>query len=644
MTDTKDALINPAGQETSPLVREVMERYGIEQGEVAFREEGAWVYCSESSAVVAVETTERTCAKLEYGQGDAYDRVQEDLDLHYIHIFYLAELTPGVQYDLRVLAEDRRGRRAESGVLSLQTRALPDAIRLPGQAPGPPYVLDQPGYYLLTEDVVAAGTALQISASHVVLDLGGHRVVYDEDDPGVADEDVEAHVERAAFGIKVVGSAQDVKILNGAVAQGRTGNGGSDESIGYNPLFADGTSQLEVAGLTCTYRGTQLSGVACRDLGPGVNVHHNVVEDLGKSIDNRHQMCSAIRLNRAEGGAVYGNLVKRARQAALGNLGKGLHVHDNELHIDSYSINSFGIGIKDDSIVHGNRIFGCGDNVVAMATTGGCRNIELYDNYIWLQAHDIAEYQAYLNAKEMESTPYSIMSGVRITWGCEDVEYRNNTILVTAREGGKVRGTFLYNEPAVHGAAFRHNLVIAIAEDEASDAWGAIAGVGNETRGPVEPMLFGGNTIVSNFANFNMQDTYGVSINYRFVGNTFVKVGDRADYATIKSREVRPSKGHMFLNSRLEGGAGYDQIDIGDEDEFTVQWLYELEAPVGADVTMVDAEGQEAFRGEVGDDGRVSVPLVHFHQVGSRRELKTPYAVTVVADGETSTVVCEPEM
>ena len=643
MTDREEPFLNPAGQEVTPLVREVMDRYGIEQGEVTFREEGTWVYCSETSAVVAVETTERTRATLEYGQGEAFDRVLDDPGLHYIHVFYLRELKPDALYRLRFAAQDRRGRRAESSVMSIETRAQPDAIRITEQMSGPPYALAEPGHYLLTEDIAAAGTALQISASDVSLDLGGHRVVYDEDDPELTGEDVDAHVERAAYGIKVLGAAQKVQILNGTVAQGRAGNGGSDESIGYNPVYAEGISQLEIAGLTCTYRGSQLSGIACRDLGPGISVHDNVVEDLGKSIDNRHQMCAGVRLNGAQGGAVFGNLVRRARQAALGNLGKGLDVHDNELHIDSYSINSFGIGIKDDSIVHGNRIFGCGDNVVALATTGGCRNIELYDNYIWLQAHDLGEYQADLNTKEMESSPYSIMSGVRITWGCEDVDYRNNTILVTAREGGKVRGTFLYNDPGVHRATFRHNLVMAIAEDEVSDAWGAIGGVGNETRGPVEPMLFGGNTIVSNFANFNMQDTYGVSINYRFVGNTFVRVGERPDYATIRAREVRPSRGHMFLNSRFEGGAGYELIDIGAEDEFTVQWLYELEAPAGARVTILDAHGSQAFDGESGEEGKVSVPLTHFHQKGPERELKTPYTVTVVADGETTSWLCHPD-
>ena len=66
MSDTTNngILLNPAGQEVTPLVREVMERCGIEQGEVKFLQKGTWLHASERSAVVAVETSQRTRAAL----------------------------------------------------------------------------------------------------------------------------------------------------------------------------------------------------------------------------------------------------------------------------------------------------------------------------------------------------------------------------------------------------------------------------------------------------------------------------------------------------------------------------------------------------------------------------------------------------
>jgi len=638
-TTSGGTLLNPVGQEAAPLVREVMERCGIEQGEVEFLGEGTWLHASERSGVVAVETSERTRAVLELDQSGGAPRKIEDPELHYIHVFFLGDLELDTEYQFHIVAEDRRGKRADSGPLSLKTQNISGAIRIPEQLPDPPYILDQAGaHYLVTEDLTTPGTALQIAASDITLDLGGHRVTYDEELQGLDD----GEATRPAFGILIPEGCADVRIFNGSILQGAGQDEGTEETIGFNPIFLDGAGAVEIAGVHCIYGGTQLSGIFCRESGPDIRIHHNVIEDQGRLIVNRHQMCSAIRLGSKEGGRIANNLVKRARQSALGNAGARVEIGHNELNIDSHSINSFGIGVKDDSTVHHNRIFGCGDNVVGMATTGGCKKIQLYENYIWLQAHDIGEYQPYLNDKEMESSEYSIMSGVRITWGANDVDYHHNVILTTAREGGYVRGTFLYNDANVHGCKFRDSLVIAIAEDEQSHGWGAIAGVGNETRGSTEPLLFHGNTIISNFANFNMQDSYGVSVNYHFVGNTFVKIGERMDYATIRGREVRPSKEHVFLNNSFVGGAGYDQLAIGPEDEFTVQWSCEPSRSAGALVVIEEADGQQVFSGEIPEAGWLSVPLTWFRQEGDRRIEAGPYTVTITDRGETTHKTVHP--
>jgi len=304
-------------------------------------------------------------------------------------------------------------------------------------------------------------------------------------------------------------------------------------------------------------------------------------------------------------------------------------VHHNELHLDSHSINAFGIAVKDHSRVHDNWIFGCGDNVVGMATTGGCRDVELFGNYIWLQAHSLAAHLPHLNTKEMESAEYSIMSGVRITWGCSHVQYHHNTILVTAREGGFVRGTFLYNDPNVHDSCCRDSLIIALAEDELSHGWGAVGGVGMEARGPVEPFPFTGNTIASNFACINLQDPYGVSVNYHFIGNTFVRIGRRPGFATVRARQIRPSRGHVFLDNRCLDGADLDHVLLGPEDEFEVQWTCELRVPDQAAVTVIAATGTPVFSGAADAQGRIRLPLTWYRQEGPGRTFYTPYRVRI---------------
>lgn len=676
---TDQIFLNPAGALVSPVVAQTMAAYEIEQGEAAFAPDGAWVHASQSSATVVLETTERARVHLagESAKGAAVRA--EQADLHYLHVFHLTGLESGEQYALTGTATDRRGRRVESQSVEVRTVApqqTDTALTSPsgerrsqadGPTPGGPVVLPEPlvlaepgGSYVLGDDLLADGTAIRIAASDVTLDLNGHEVVYnripaDREGEDLAalrggededDDEMVVGVEPGGwlpggYGIEVAADLEGVRILNGRIRQGEGANAGADCTVGFNPIVAVRSKGLEIAGVTATYGGNQLSGIVCWESSEGAHLHHCRTVDEGRLIRNRHRMCCAIRLASVGDGHLHHNLVARTRQSALGNTGHGVHVHNNELHIDSHSINSFGIAVKDGSRVHDNRIFGWGDNAVGMVTTGGCRDVELYDNYIWLQAHDITEYLRHLNTKEMESAPYSIMSGVRITWGANEVTYRNNTILVTAREGGLVRGTFLYNEPKVHDCTFRDNLVVALAEDERSHCWGAIAGVGNETRGQVEPMLFSGNTIVSNFACFNLQDTYGVAINYHFVGNRFVRVGTRPGFATIRAREIRPSKGHVFRDNEWVDGADLDHLLLGPEDEFEVQQTRAVTVPPGAEVVVSDETGRQVWAGTADAEGMVRVPVTRFRQVGGERTRVGPYRVVARRGGEETDVVVE---
>ena len=686
-------VINPAGSEASDIVKQVMQTYGIEQGEVAFVDSGTWTFGSERSAVVAMETRLRADAVLEYGETAAYGKQLQDKELHYIHVFYLADLAPDKTYHVRLTCTDRNGRKAVSRDVAVETKTVADAVHIPDDLPGPPYELNKPNTtYIVTKDIVAPKTAFRIPAAGVTLDLGGHTVTYNEEHMGLPTDSFNVMVKDSAFGVRAV-APKDLKILNGTIRQGKGNDEGSYTTIGFNPIYLTGGANSEIAGVTCVYAGTQITGIIGHYPGAGIRIHHCVVDDGGNRISDRHQQCGAIKLASPGGGKLYNNLVKRARQGALPSAGTNVEVAHNELHIDSHSINSFGIGVKDGSDVHDNRIFGRGDNVIGIGTTGGCDKVKLHDNYIWLQAHDISAYKQDLNTKEMESSEYSIMSGVRITWGSKSVDYYKNVILVTAREGGKVRGTFFSADEASRGALFRDNLVIALCEDDKSDGWGAVAGVGTASRGPVVPIEFVNNTLVSNFANFNMQDDYGTSNNYRFVGNTFVKVGDRPDYATIRARRSSgyPSTGHVLLDSVFEGGAGYDRntardanqinaawlltlsgqagaevsiknedgktvytgkltkegsvsVPLNDElqvmtkmDDFTVQWTLTISAPAGADVSIKDKDGNDAFTGKIGDDGKLAVPLTEFKQNGRTKTVMTPHSVTVTKDGKTAT-------
>ena len=632
---------NPKGQEPSDLVKEVMKKYGIEEGEPRFLDAGTWVYASETSAVVAVETDLRTIAYLFYSEGGTYEKLLRDEEFHYIHVFHLKDLKPDTTYHFDVGVTTRNHKGVATGRRTLRTKTMKDAVRIPDDLEGPPFELNKPGTtYLVTEDIVAPKTAFNITASGVTLDLGGRMVCYNEEHLGLPTDSFNNMLRESAFGVRVRGRGVDrnVKILGGTLIQGKGNDEGSYTSIGFNPIYLSGGAGSEIAGVKCIYAGKQMSGIVTHWCGPQITIHHNVVEDRGRLIANRHRQNKAIVLA-STGGKAYNNLVKRTRHVGIGGGAKNAEIYGNEIHVDSHAINGGGVGAKADSNIHHNRIFGCGNNVVAVATTGGASsaNVKVHHNYVWLHAHDIAEYGKFLSKKAMESAAYSIMSGARITWGCENPEYYDNVFLMTARDGGKIRGTFFYGDANSKGAVFHDNLVIAIAENEKSDGWGAIGGVGTRSKGEPVPILFKNNTIVSNFTHFSLKDNYGTAQNYRFVGNTFVKVGDRADYATIRGRRGYTSSGHVFLDSTFEGGAGYDRIAGLNQDDFEVQWTLTLEAPAGADVKVADAAGAQVFAGKIGADGRRDVSLTEYKFAKLKKTPMTPHTIIVTSGGRAVT-------
>ena len=632
---------NPKGQEPSDLVKTVMKSYGIEEAAPAFIESGTWVYASETSAVVAMETNVRTQAYLYITDAANYGEPIKDEELHYVHIFHLKDLKPDTEYRFEMGVTDRMHRGAASKKMTLRTKTLADVVRIPDDLEGPPFELNKPGTtYLVTKDITAPRSAFNITAGDVTLDLGGHTIVYNDEHLGLPTDSFNKMLNDSAFGVRVRGRGVDknVKILNGILIQGKGNDEGSYTSLGFNPIYLSGAAGSEIAGVRCVYSGRQMSGIITHWCGSGITIHHNVVEDRGNLISNRHQQLKAITLV-STGGKAYNNLVVRSRHVGIGGGAENAEFFGNELHIDSYGINGGGIGAKANSEIHHNRIFGCGNNVVAFATTGGATsaNVKVHHNYVWLHAHDIDEYEKDLNKKAMESAEYSIMSGARLTWGCENPLYHDNVFLMTARDGGKIRGTFFYADPNAKGAVFRDNLVIAICENEKSDGWGAVGGVGTRGRGEPQTLLFQNNTLVSNFANFSLKDNYGTAQNYRFVGNTFVKVGDRADYATIVGRAGYVSSGHVFLDTKFEGGAGFDRVRGLNQDDFEVQWTLTVEATANAGVAITDADGKEVFKGTVGAAGTLDVPLTEFKLKALKKTPMTPHTVTVTAAGRTVT-------
>jgi len=616
------------GAEKEPLV---YEKFGRELRAV---DGGDWRHVSERSATIAWQTNLPAKGMVEYGTTPQYGSITPEPERHfYIHVYTLHGLEPATTYHYRTVSVDEQGHRLVSKDMTLTTRPGGHAIELPGEVAGPPYVLDRPGSYVLTRDVTADGTAIQIMADDVTLDLGGHTVVYDNRPMGPIEGDVWDYFEKSAVGVRV-GKRRltNVRILNGTIRQGAGDDAAQANGVGFNPLVSHSGCTGEIAGLTVEYHGPQVRGLKL-SYGPDYDVHHNVITDRGTVVTNRHQGTVAIEATPR----VHHNLIKRARHRGIDGISGGKVFH-NEIYVDSWATNSFGIGWYKSRRAegYGNRIFGTGYLVVGIATVSdGVGEIKVHDNLVHLQATAPADRWA----------EYGDQSGAycyRITWGGEDIEVYDNLFVTKGRDGGMVRGIWACPEPGITGVVFHDNVIKAVAENEKTTLRGAIVVCGPGDGGPDAPMTFRNNLVLSNFCHVLLGENYGSGMNARFLGNRFAKAGPaRDDYRAIQiGFWNQPTAGHQFVDSEFEEGTSYDHVKFegtSERRDFSVGWTLSLATAPGAEVKITDRRGEAVFSGRADEQGRLGVPLMQYvHRPDGKTPL-TPHTISLTAAGRTLT-------
>jgi hypothetical protein len=312
-------------------------------------------------------------------------------------------------------------------------------------------------------------------------------------------------------------------------------------------------------------------------------------------------------------------------------------IHHNEVHLDSYATNAFGVMLYRcaNASAHDNYVLGGGYHAIGIGTVSGCSNVKVFDNHIELAGTEPSD-------RWPEYGKMSGMNGVRVTWGGENLEYSGNTIIVMGAGGSKLRGTWFSSAGDVRNLVFRHNTVRVVAEDENTQAW-AIAVCGDYNSPEHPPVVYRDNTIISNTCNVRLGESYGLGRNAHFISNTFVREGRDPRYATVRiGYWNKPTTGHVFLDNRFEGGAGLDHVrfEAAGPREFTVQWTVEVTVqdqnakPLpGADVTIADRSGQTIFTGKTDHRGAVEAVLTEYVHTPEGKDYHTPHTLTATSDG-----------
>jgi len=609
------------GAENEPLT------YEIPGADLAFDPEGEWSYVSKNSACLAFETNLPAKTYVEYGLTSSYgSQVDVETDrYHYLHICHLTGLASDTTYHYRFVAEDERGNVIASLDDTFTTATPPNVVYIPGGVTGPPYNLSLTNRtYLVTQDLVCNRTAFNINVSDVTLDLGGHTVIYNQEDHQV----VEDFRDTSAMGVRAI-SRSNVRVVNGIIKQGLGYNTAGAGSLGYSPIYA-GSCSGEIAGIRAEYAGSQITGMDLDSAG-GLVAHHNVLLDRGGEIDDRHLAPRGIDA----GGTTHHNLILRHRQMAIDGANNSDFYH-NEVYVDSCATNAAGIMFYKDvnSSAYGNRIFGTGYLVLGISTvSSGISDIMVHDNFIHLQATE----------PDTRWSEYGAQSGAyccRVTWGGDNIQYYDNVMVTYGRDGGMVRGTWFNATPSIVDVVYRDNILKAVLENMDSDIQGCVVHTGDSNPGDA-PIFYEHNRLISNFCNARMgEDYYGAGCNAEFYDNTFVKEGpDRPDYRTIGvGYGSFRSTGHKFFDSAFEGGAGYDQVRFDGTGlrDFYVGWTLTVKTLPGVNVTVKDAFDTVVFTGVSDGDGKAQTLLYQYMQDHAGRTYYTDHTVMIEKDGETA--------
>jgi len=473
-----------------------------------------------------------------------------------------------------------------------------------------PGALDQPHTeYRLVKDVVADGTAFQIKANHITLNLGGHTVVYGNRAGA-----------KKAMGVHLVGrwSFEDVAIFNGKIVQGSGGYNGADGKVWGSPYGSDACliqgfsiTGIEIGGLHLVYNGDDSSGIYLK--AKNVRIHHNTIEDKGGLVENRHAGVAVVNIPGGQA-KVHHNLILGARHNGI-RLGKNCEVYDNEVVVDSRATNSAGIAAG--GKVYRNKVTGRGEHPLGFYVAGNIigDGMELYENYV-----DVKNTRG---SGEYDSPGSACL---RMQWG-DNVVIRDNTFILHAEKGGMDnggdswgRGLFISISEEGRAALVRHNLIVALSKGQGVKA-AAIAVVANNQS---SNLIFQENIVVSDWSNVLLADKYGHADGHpQFIDNRFVRFGGWDGYRTIRSEySSRPSTG-VFINSTFENGASLSNIDLecfgSGNKEIRVGWHLDLNVrdlqgrPVeGAQVAVKDVHGDVAAKGQTDSGGRLRLNLVQY--------------------------------
>ena len=551
------------------------------------------------------------------------------------------EVGKPVHYRMVYVAPDGRVTRGEDQVVA--PRANDNAIGVSNELHGAPRVLNKAGAtYVLKSDLVADGTAIEIAADNITLDLDGHKIIYGR------------KAGDRVYGVSVK-NRKGVKILNGVIEEGK----GSGRR--RYPMFLQGCRNMEIAGLDITYHGKDGQGILFNWQGADSNVHHNVICDNGTETSSRHQQIGAIHFSPAVGNnntKVHHNIVFRTRQTgiqfsaseAAARQGKvqaeNFEIYNNMVYIGSCMTNSMGVsatGALRNFELRNNRIYGRGEMPECIFVGTGASYGKVSGNYTYSRSTGKV-------SKEYGSGG-SLSAAFRMCWGPHHIEAFNNTFITVSGLTDGFRGNARniwaacsdprQREWKTSGEIDIHdNEIIAINETRRKTYARAITVCGHHEASS-HGLKFRNNRVTTNANCVVLSESYGAgSSDVKFIGNTFVKADKPGKFMWLKCGYWnKPTTGTVFIDNKFEGGASVGDISFDGtaERDISVGWTLTVKTTPEAAVTITDRTGKEVFKGKADANGLCVARLLQYRQTPKGKTSLTPHTVKIAQGGKSAT-------
>jgi len=333
-----------------------------------------WTTVSETSAVIywqLADIKDSALSCVEYGKTQALgSRTPMTAEPRWGQFHRLKGLETGVPCYYRMVNVDPATKaETKSPILTFTLQKNEAAVRIPDDIQGPPYVLNKVGAtYVLTQDITADGTAIQITAADVTLDLDGHTVTFGNSSQG------------RAFGVDIPVEGK-VTVSNGHIVQGRRSAPYSSAVDSRRPFPREIFGISTDVHLKCAYP-IRIFGRA-----KDVTIHHNNLYSRVTEIESRHYPGNDLLRLDINGGNihVYDNLLTEGCHVGIRLSGEGPNVevdHNDIRHHQQY-VNGYALAVScAGADVHHNKVTSSGRSV--HLTNDGIR---FHDNHLDTYGH-----------------------------------------------------------------------------------------------------------------------------------------------------------------------------------------------------------------------------------------------------------------